>query len=212
MTQIIDLYWSFRSPYSYLALKPILDIQARRNVTFNPKIVLPLAVRQPDFFESRGPAWVGYLLRDIFRLGQMTNQVIAWPNPDPIVQDIVTHKIADKQPYIWKLSRLGLVAAENGNGVNFLSEVSQLIWSGEPWNEGKALADAAARVSLNLSEMEAEILGHEDTLDARLAQHDTDLRAAGHWGVPTCVMNGEPFFGMDRLSVLEWRLDEMGVA
>ena len=34
---------------------------------------------------------------------------------------------------------------------------------------------------------------------------------AGHWGVPTMVFEGEPFFGQDRLDVLLWRLKQNGL-
>jgi len=34
---------------------------------------------------------------------------------------------------------------------------------------------------------------------------------AGHWGVPTRVFEGEPFFGEDRLDVLLWRLKQKGL-
>ena len=131
----IDLYWSFRSPYSYLATQQIRAIEARRNVRFNLKIVLPLAIRDPKFFDSRGPEWLGYLMRDIFRLAQMTEQTIAPPNPDPIIQDMATAKIASEQPHIWRLSRLGLAATDAGKGLAFVDEVSRLIWSGQPWTD-----------------------------------------------------------------------------
>ena len=94
----IDLYWSFRSPYSYLATQGIRRLEARRNVTFNLKIVMPLAIRDPKFFESRGPSWLGYVMRDIMRLAQMTDQPLAMPNPDPIIQDMATAKIAECLP------------------------------------------------------------------------------------------------------------------
>jgi len=207
----IDLYWSFRSPYSYLAIKHIRKIEALRNVHFNLKIVLPLAIRDPKFFDSRGPEWLGYVMRDIIRLAQMTEQTIAMPNPDPIIQDMTTAKIAKEQPYIWRLSRLGLAATDAGNGIAFIDEVSRLIWSGKPWTEGDNLAKAVSRVGLNLSKLEAKIAGQETTFDARFDEHDKSLRKAGHWGVPTCVLDHEPFFGMDRLPVLEWRMDQMGV-
>ena len=32
------------------------------------------------------------------------------------------------------------------------------------------------------------------------------LSAAGHWGAPTFVFEGEPFFGEDRTYTLRWRL------
>jgi len=207
----IDLYWSFRSPYSFLATQGIRRIEDERDVVFNLKIVLPLAIRDPKFFDSRGPSWLGYVMRDIMRLAQMTGQAIAPPNPDPIIQDMATANIAEKQPYIWRLSRLGLAATDAGQGLAFIDEVSRLIWSGQPWTEGDNLAEAVARAGLNLAELENAVSGNETKLDARFDAHDKDLRKAGHWGVPTCVLEGEPFFGMDRLPVLEWRLDQMGV-
>lgn len=212
MTAQIDLYWSFRSPYSYLALKKIRDMQARRDIHFNVKIVMPLAIRDPKFFDSRGTSWLSYVMRDIFRISQMTEQVIMPPKPDPIVQDMATAKIADEQPYIWRLSHLGLLACDAGSALPFIDEVSQIIWSGKNWFEGEALANAASRAGLDLNVLEAQIKGRETELTARLKKHDTELRAAGHWGVPTCVLNNEPFFGMDRLDVLEWRLDQDGIA
>jgi len=191
----IDLYWSFRSPYSYLALKKIRNIEARRDVTFNG-----------------GTNWIGYVMRDIFRIAQMTDQVIMPPKPDPIVQDLATTKIAKDQPYIWQLSYLGLLAKDAGKALPFIDEVSQIIWSGNNWYEGDALAEATSRAGLNLNTLKSQINGQEAQLKARLEQHDKDLRNAGHWGVPTCVVNQEPFFGMDRLDALEWRLDQSGVA
>ena len=205
----IDLYWSFRSPYSYLAIKHIRDIEARRNVRFNLKIVLPLAIRDPKFFDSRGPEWLGYVMRDIIRLAQMTGQAIAMPNPDPIIQDMATGKIADEQPHIWRLSRLGLAATDAGQGIAFIDEVSRLIWNGKPWTDRNILAETVSRAGLNLTKLETIIEGQETAFDARFDEHDKALRKAGHWGVPTCVIDHEPFFGMDRLPVLEWRLDQM---
>ena len=37
------------------------------------------------------------------------------------------------------------------------------------------------------------------------------LEAAGHWGVPTMVYEGEPFFGQDRIDTLRWRLKNAGL-
>jgi len=211
MTASIDLYWSFRSPYSFLATKRIREIEAERDVKFNLKIVMPLAIRDPKFFDIRGPSWLGYVMRDIFRLAQMSGQTIAPPNPDPIIQDMATASIAAEQPYIWRLSRLGVAASDSGKGLAFIDEVSKVIWGGQPWTEGTILADAVDRAGLSLLELEKTITPNADALDTRIAQHDTELRAAGHWGVPTSVYKGEPFFGQDRLDVLLWRLDQENV-
>lgn len=209
MPHTIDLYWSFRSPYSYLALKQVRAMQAAWDVNINVKIVLPLAVRQADFFETRGPEWMGYLLRDVMRIAQMTDQVISMPQPDPVIMDPKTGTFAVEQPLVTRLTRLGVLAADAGHGVAFVDEVSRLIWSGQNWVEGNALAVAVARAGLDLKALETNM--DAGALDVRIAQHDKDLRAAGHWGVPTFVFENEPFFGQDRIDALVWRMRNAGV-
>lgn len=209
MANIIDLYWSFRSPYSYLASKSALALRSEWDVEINVKIVYPLAVRQPEFFDSRGPEWMGYTLRDVVRLAEMTGQTIAMPTPDPIITDMKTGTFATQQPHIERLSRLGVLACEAGRGLEFIDEVGALIWSGKPWNEDDHLAQAVSRAGLDLKTLETKI--DKPALDKKLADHDTELRAAGHWGVPTFVLKGEPFFGQDRIEVLKWRLQKSGV-
>lgn len=210
MTKKIDLYWSFRSPYSYLAVKPTLTLRDAWDIEINVKIVLPLALRQPDFFDSRGPEWMGYLFRDIVRLAEMSGQTLSMPQPDPVITDPETGTFANEQPMVWLLSRLGVLANEAGCGLEFLSEVGSLVWSGEKWLEDGRLDAAIARIGLDLQTLENDM--DTDRIDALIHQHDTDLRMAGHWGVPTFVLNGEPFFGQDRINVLAWRLGQMGVA
>ncbi len=50
MTSVVDLFWSFRSPYSYLATPGALRLEQDFDVSLRFRPVLPLAVRQPDFF------------------------------------------------------------------------------------------------------------------------------------------------------------------
>jgi 2-hydroxychromene-2-carboxylate isomerase len=47
--------------------------------------------------------------------------------------------------------------------------------------------------------------------DAIIAANQRDLEAAGHWGVPTMVFEGEPFFGQDRIDLLLWRMRQRGL-
>ncbi|MHC4783565.1 MAG: 2-hydroxychromene-2-carboxylate isomerase, partial [Planctomycetota bacterium] len=42
-------------------------------------------------------------------------------------------------------------------------------------------------------------------------RNQEDLERSGHWGVPTFVFNGEPFFGEDRVETLCWRLAGQGL-
>jgi 2-hydroxychromene-2-carboxylate isomerase len=51
----------------------------------------------------------------------------------------------------------------------------------------------------------------EARLKAIVDANQGALAKAGHWGVPTCVFDGEPFFGQDRLDTLLWRLEQKGL-
>jgi len=213
MTLSVDLYWSFRSPYSYLATPRIVRIAREYDVDIKVRIVLPLAVRDDTFFERVHPLWGLYLLRDTARIAEHEGMDYGWPRPDPIVQDFATRKVAAEQPYIFRLARLGAAAAERGRGLPFIDEVSQIIFNGkvEGWNEGSHLADATARAGLDLAELDAAIAADPARYDALIEQNQKELESAGHWGVPTLVFEGEPFFGQDRIDMLLWRMGQKGL-
>ncbi len=208
----IDLYWSFRSPYSYLAVKQLAPLRRRWDFDITPRIVLPIAVRDPErYARSLNQAWMDYTIRDVARLAEMMNLRIAPPAPDPVAIDPETKQAAQNQPHIHRLSRLGVAASEMGRGLSFIDEVSSLIWSGEVWTEEDRLADAAARAGLDLAELEKRIDAHADRFDILLADNQAALEKAGHWGVPTMVFADEPFFGQDRIPVLLWRMRQKGL-
>lgn len=212
MTLTADLYFSFRSPYSYLAIGRYRAMSEEWDIDIALRPVYPLAIRQPDFFERNHPNWLRYTFADMFRVAQFHGIPFGPPRPDPIVQDVATRKIAENQPYIHRITRLGQSAARRGKGIAFAHEAAQLIWGGaENWHEGAHLTGAAERAGLNLQELDAEGLASGDALDAEIAANQAALEAAGHWGVPTLVLNGEPFFGQDRIEMVEWRMKQLGV-
>lgn len=211
-THSFDLYWSFRSPYSYLATGRLVDLHRRYALDIQVRPVLPIAVRTPEFFQRVNPLFGPYLVRDVLRLGEFHGIPIRWPRPDPVAMN-PDGSYPLEQPFIHRLTRLGVAAAQRGRGLPFLDEVSQIIWNGsvDGWHEGSHLADAAARAGLDLTELDAEIEKEPQRfVDAIHANHEA-LEAAGHWGVPTFVFEGEPFFGQDRLDALLWRLTKAGL-
>ena len=213
MTLEIDLYWSFRSPYSYLATPRLLQLAERFDLDVRVRPVLPIAVRIAGFFDRVNPLWPPYLLRDTLRIAQSLELPFAWPRPDPIVQEFPSRKVAAEQPYIHRLTRLGVLAAERGRGLVFLDQVSRLIWGGTAgWNEGAHLAEAATRAGCELAELDSVVARDAARLDGVIVENQNDLEKAGHWGVPTLVFRGEPFFGQDRIELLVWRLRQHGLA
>jgi 2-hydroxychromene-2-carboxylate isomerase len=209
MTLTADLYFSFRSPYSYLAIGRYRAMAEEWAVDIALKPVYPLAIRQPDFFERNHPNWLRYTLTDMMRVAQFHGIPFGPPRPDPIVQDFATRKIAADQPYIFRLTRLGQAAARRGRGLAFADETAQLIWGGaQNWHEGDHLAGAAARAGLDLEELDKEAASDAEALDTEIAANQAALEAAGHWGVPTLVFGGEAFFGQDRIEMVKWRMEQ----
>lgn len=213
MTLSFDYYFSFRSPYSYLAAPQVEQLIARYDLAPRMRIVTPIAIRIPGFFKSVNPLWPPYLLRDTFRIAQMQNIPYRWPRPDPIVMDIASGEVAAEQPYIHRVSRMAVAAAHAGRGFEFVRRASHKIWSGEVdnWHEGGHLADAAAEAGLDAGALEAEVRDRSDEFAAEIAQNEADQRNAGHWGVPLFVFQDEPFFGQDRLDHLIWRMKQAGL-
>ena len=215
MTLAVNVFWSFRSPYSYLATGRLVELEKRYALEVGVRPVLPLAVREPDFFQKVNPLWPPYLMRDTLRVAQYRGVDYGWPRPDPVVQVPQDGRLitAPEQPYIHRLTRLGILAVERGHGLAFIDEVSRLIWAGkvDGWHQGTHLADATACAGLDLAELDVAAEREADRLDAAIAQNQQDLEAAGHWGVPTMVFEGEPFFGQDRIELLTWRMEQRGL-
>ncbi len=212
MSLTADLFWSFRSPYSYLATARYRELAESHDVAIDLRPVYPLAIRQPDFFERNHPNWLGYTMRDMMRVAQFHDIPFGPPRPDPVVQNVMTREIAVEQPYIYRLTRLGQAASRRGKSLAFCHEVGQLIWGGAlDWHLGEHLAGAARRAGLDLMELDAEAEGDAEALDAEIAGNQAALEAAGHWGVPTLVFDGEPFFGQDRIEMAIWRMEQKGL-
>jgi 2-hydroxychromene-2-carboxylate isomerase len=209
----VDLYWSFRSPYSYLALHHVRTLSKAYALRWNVKVVYPLAIRTPDFFKRMDTQWRPYLLIDTQRIADFLGMPFKRPTPDPIVQDPVTLQISPDQPHIHRLTRLGAEATLRGKALELIDEVGTMLWDGtiNGWNQGKCLEQAVARAGLDLQDMEAAIARDPLTRDRMIEAHEAELQAAGHWGVPTFVFNGEPFFGQDRIEILVWRLKQHGL-
>jgi len=209
----VDLYWSFRSPYSYLALHHVRALSRAYHLRWNVKPVYPLAIRTPDFFRRMDKGWRPYLLIDTQRLAHYLGMPFKRPTPDPIAQDPVTLIIAEQQPHIHHLTRLGAEAASRGRALELIDSVGSLLWDGTVtgWNEGDHLHRAVAKAGLNLDEMERAIALDPAARDAMIERNEAELKAAGHWGVPTFVFDGEPFFGQDRVDLLLWRLRQKGL-
>ena len=213
MTLTYDLYWSFRSPYSYLITPRLVALEDQHDVVCNVRPVYPLAVRTPEFFETRDPLWFSYFQTDIHREAEFLGLPFRWPRPDPVYMDRETRTYPKDQPYIHRLTRMGVAATERGKGLAFLNEISALIWSGsvDNWHEGDHIAEATRRSGLDPAEIATMVDSEAERLHQIIETNQIDQRKAGHYGVPMMAFNGEPFFGQDRYDQFRWRLGQQGL-
>ena len=159
----VDVYFSFRSPYSYLATPQMLKIKKNYNINLNLRPILPVAIRTPEtLFSPANAPRARYIQLDWPRRARFLGMSDKWPSPDPIVQNMTTLEVSEHQPYIYRLSYLGVEAQKRGKGPEFAFEISHLLFGGiRNWHEGEHLEDAAARAGLNLTELDAAIQSEE---------------------------------------------------
>ncbi|PPR80058.1 MAG: hypothetical protein CFH01_00043 [Alphaproteobacteria bacterium MarineAlpha2_Bin1] len=209
MIENIDLFWSMRSSYSYLALDRIIEIREKYNVKINIKFVLPLALRYTNYFTNLPKNRKNYGILDNLRIAEYYNIPFEWPNPDPVK---FTNGIPDdNQPIAYKISRMGVLAEKNEKGFDYIDALSRSIWDGKNknWNDPDSLNALFKNIGLNYQEMEDEVNKNPSDYDEILESNAVKLESSGHWGVPTLVLRNEPFFGQDRIQIFEWKLKKI---
>ena len=210
----IDLYFSYRSPYSYLILPRMLKLKEKYDIEINFKVVYPIAIRMPEWFEGKN-----FFTFFFFKMIDMRLQAkkLGIPftsklKPDPIRQNIMTGKISSHQPYIFDICHLGQMAQMKGVGMEFAFEVSSLIFGGvENWNTEENLSEAAKKVGLDLTQLRESVNVHEEEIIGQIKQNQVDQLNAGHHGVPLTVIGDKHFFGQDQFDKIMETLKENGL-
>ena len=210
----IDLYFSYRSPYSYLILPRMLKLKEKYDIEINFKVVYPIAIRMPEWFEGKN-----FFTFFFFKMIDMRLQAkkLGIPfttklKPDPIRQNIMTGKISSHQPYIFDICHLGQMAQMKGVGMEFAFEVSSLIFGGvENWNTEENLSEAAKKVGLDLNQLRESVNVHEQEIIGQIKQNQVDQLNAGHHGVPLTVIGDKHFFGQDQFDKIMKTLKENGL-
>ena len=121
-----NVFWSMRSPYSYLALQRLTWLNSNYNVDISVRVIFPVAVRTRASSGKAGSGrWYKWAdtINDTRRVGQYQGVPFRFANPDPIWQntyptgkaDMAVHPL-EKQPYIAWVTRLGNYAELQGKG------------------------------------------------------------------------------------------------
>ncbi len=208
---VLEIYWSFRSPYSYLATDRLVAIGRDYEVAVDFRPVRPLALREPEFFKRGRKQFLPYLVKDVPREAEQLGVPFGPPNPDPVVMDFETGKVAPEQPVMTMIMDLAFAAIADGRGLEFAQVVSRSVWGGVAnWCENDVLSNTLAKAGFDLDALAAWAADNQNVITQQLARNE-EAQLEHHWGVPLMVLNGEPFFGQDRIESLTWRLDQSGL-
>ena len=195
---MIDFYFSYRSPYSYLILPRMLKLKNEYKVDVNFKIVYPIAIRLPEFFKNKNLIYFLSLKTDVKKKAKKLNMSLNLPpKPDPIKQNTVTGKISDHQPYIYDVCHMGQTMCNRGKGIEFAYELSKLIWNVKNWNNDDLLEPLFGEFGEDLNEVRKSIKSNKKTLIEEIEINQLDQKEAGHHGVPLNVYKGNYYFGQD---------------
>jgi 2-hydroxychromene-2-carboxylate isomerase len=189
----IDFYFDFSSPYSYIANEWIDALAARHGRTVRRQAILlgvtftAAELRSPVAY----PIKRDYAYRDFHRSARFERVPYTQPEPFPIP----TQNAA--RVFWWLKDSEGEDAAAAWARAGFRAYFTR----------GVALNDAGALKALAAeAELDAEAAEHawnNPMWKERLRRANEEAIAAGVFGAPYFVIDGEPFWGNDRKPQIE---------
>ncbi|MFM1989480.1 MAG: hypothetical protein RJA99_2437 [Pseudomonadota bacterium] len=196
-THVVDCYYSVRSIYAYFGARRAADLARRfgRRLRHRPidlSRVVPAAGSTP--FAQRSPKLRAYQFeREVARWSE-------WLEMPVIVEP--THHYGDRE----LPSGMVLVAQRDGLDVDALSEaILAALWRDDrDIADPTELASIAAGVGIDAAPLLAR--AREADVMAEFAACTDDAIRLGVPGSPTYVVDGELFYGQDRLMFVERQL------
>jgi|TARA_B110000902_G_scaffold49880_1_gene57123 2-hydroxychromene-2-carboxylate isomerase len=181
----ITIYWSMRSPYSYLALVRARQLADHYQVPLEVKPVLPMVMRRMQVPKTKS----GYITADVKREADKYG--------------IPFGRIADPLGAgVERCYALFAYAQSYGLGLSFLQSCAEGVWSqGILAESDSGLQQMVERAGLDWNQ--ARPLLDDDSW--RLWAQDNLAELYGHdlWGVPSLVYGATKVFGQDRLDRIE---------
>jgi len=208
---VVDHFTSFRSPYCYLAMGRMAELQNTYNVRINIRVVFPIAVKNQQFFQDAPDYRYLHDFLDAIRLGQFHEIPYRFPVPDFVTQEPNTLVVSAIKPETWTLVRCAAAAQEQGRAFQYVQRMMRYCWDGQTDNWMDYIGEALTAAGMDGPAVIDEVMANPDKYQAIIEQNETDLHASGYGGVPNNVFRGEPFWGQDRIDMLLWRLKWNGL-
>ena len=193
MALTLDLWLDLRSPYSFLAMEPAYALEREFGVTFNLRpfaleIGGAVNLNDPQAL-ARGLRKIKYLYADARRFATPRGLTILGPK-----------KIFDQ-----KLAHLAwLYADKSGKGRTLVDLAYPRFFKRELDYEDRGAIDALLKESgVDPAGFQAFVAGEGP---GELAAHQAEAEKQGVFAVPTFVVDGELFWGQDRIDFVRAKL------
>ena len=187
----LELFYSFRSPYSYLSLKRVYEIADAFGLQLKLRPVLPMVMRGMQVPHAK----ILYIARDTTREAERL--------------DIPFGKIAD--PVGKGAERCLAVfqyAESEHKDRDFLANAGVAIWSeAVDVSTDKGMRIVTGRTGLFWPEVVAAMESDEWRPETEVNRES--MMASGSWGVPTMRLGDEVFWGQDRDWLLARHIEEL---
>jgi 2-hydroxychromene-2-carboxylate isomerase len=189
----LDFFFSFRSPYSYLAAPRAFALPERYAVDVCFRGVIPMAMRGQAVPRAKQLHTLRDTKREAVRLGLPFGRI-----HDPIGQGAM------------RCLLIAEYAIGAGRERDFVLRASRAIWA----EAVDVASDAGLRGVCEAAGLDWEACAaalRDDGLRARVEANTGALAALGQWGVPVFAFAGEVFWGQDRIEDVERALRAAGL-
>ena len=192
MSNPIDFYFDFSSPYGYFAATKIEDIVSKydRSVTWRPILlgaVFKVTGQQPL---AGIPLKGGYMARDLDRTSRLLGVPFKLPSKFPVSTTAPArafYAISDQDPALAKQLARALYDA-------YFVEDRDI-------SSPEVTVEVAAKLGIDRGELGRAL--NDNRIKDRLRGEVDAAVACGVFGSPFIVIDGEPFWGSDRLDQVE---------
>lgn len=181
----LRFYFSFRSPYAWLAAESLPDEFEGLPVQLRLIPIFPTAENFPND-PSRVPNKIRHLVKDVARLARERGITVKYPK--------------QTDPADWALSHAAFLGAQRqGFATDFMLEAFRARFvRGCDLGDDAVIAEAAARAGLDPE----QVLGaaHNAELQEQVrGNFDRGIEQDRIFGVPTFIYRGDIFWGHDRM-------------
>ena len=199
MSLTIEVFYSFQSPYSYLALESIYGVQNDYDIEvlwqpFSAKAAGQQMQPQPII-----PDKLSYMLEDTKRFAKDFNIPLEYPESWPEVEF---------DP--GRITRGAVVAGDMGIQMEYNYKVFHKWWGlGENPNDENFMAELADELDIDLGEFLSKVSA-SDTRE-RVKGIFKRGKKFGIYDTPTFLIDKERIVGIDKIHYLRERLDSEGL-